>query len=292
MSENEEQPEGVLGLPLEVYVNDSQGYPIYGCYDEDGAQFEYTGPSNPNSLSTLFGRWTGPAPFADGLPVIIDGTERSALDTFSMLYTIQCYMFGHHVQDIDEAYVDRIKAAIQRGTISITKHTNEFMMAMRILRSFERTGHIFDSVNMFGQSDYATRLAAIPADQRWSEQRDMSYPQFQFTDEEKQRVRDCFQLNPDADLTDIPTTLRFMECAGLTSSYAYVWMSQKYFNMLEGQKAFKHMQDQMVPLNRNADAIPMWEHPKKNDPFKQLQPEVSVRSLTTDLTSSILETLI
>lgn len=290
MSENE-STESLLGLALETFTESSGDQTIYGCYDEDGASYTYLGPTNPASKSTLFGRWTGPAPYCDGLPVIIDGTEKSALDSFSMLYTIQCYTHGHHVEEIDEAYINRIKAALQRGTISITKHTNEFMTTMRILRSFERTGHIFDSVNMFGQSDYSVRLAGVHSDARWSEDKDMSYPMFQFTDSEKQRLKDCFDLNPDADLVDIPTLLKFMESAGITSSYAYIWMSQKYFNMLEGQKAFKYMQEQASKLQPN-DSIPTWEEPKKNDPFKQLQPEVTLRSLTSDLTSTILETLI
>ncbi len=290
MVENESKDK--VGLALEVFSEERNGRVIFGCYDEEGGVYEYTGPQNVNSLSTLFGRWTGPSPYCDGFPVIIDGTERSSLDTFSMLYTIQCYSFGYHIAEIDDAYVTRIKAALQRGSITITKHANEFFMAMRILRSFERTGHIFDSVNMFGQSDYAAKLAAIPADMRWSENRDMSFPTFQFTDQEKRRIMQCFELNPDADLDDIPTTLRFMESAGITSCYAYIWMSQKYFNMLEGQKAFQYMRDQVRPLNEHVDAIPMWEHSKKNDPFKQLQPQVTLRSLTADLTSSILETLL
>lgn len=281
-----------LGLALEVFAEDREGRTVYGCYDENGASYEYTGPTHSKSLSTLFGRWTGPAPFCDDLPVIIDGTERSALDTFSMLYTIQCYMFGHHVADTDEAYINRIKAALQRGSISISKHANEFMTAMRILRSFERTGHIFDSVNMFGHSDYASRLAGIPSDQRWSESKDMSYPVFEFTEVEKQKLSQCFQLNPDADLRDIPTALRFMESAGVTSSYAYIWMSQKYFSMMEGQKAFKFMRDQLGPLNAHADVMSQWGSEEKNDVFKQLQPEVVLRSLTSDLTSTILESVI
>jgi hypothetical protein len=83
-----------------------------------------------------------------------------------------------------------------------------------------------------------------------------------------------------------------MESAGLSSSYPYIWLAQRQFNTMQSEYAFTYMQQQLNALNSSNGLFPAWERREKNDPFKQLQAAVSLDSLTTDLTASILETLL
>jgi hypothetical protein len=285
-----------FGLPLTCFSETRLGREIFGCFDERGVRYEYRGPPHPNSTTTVFGNWTGPAPYANDLPVKVKGrsnAETSALDSFSLLYTILCYDFGFHVTEIDVEYTSRIQAALARGVISPFKNANEFDASMKIVRSFQRTGHIFDAVNAFGETEYALRLGAIPRDSRWMDRNaEMTFPVFELTGEEKDRCRSVFALNPGMQIENVQSMLKFMESAGLQASYPYIWLAQRQFSTLQSQYAFNYIQEQMKELNVASGLFPTWDGGKKNDPFKQLQAVVSLQSLTTDLTASILETLL
>lgn len=272
------------------------GREVFGCFDERGVRFEYRGPAHPNSTTTVFGTWTGPAPYANDLPVKVKGRispETSALDSFSLLYTLLCYDYGFHVTEIDREYAARIQAALARGVISPFKNSNEFDAAMKILRSFQRTGHIFDAVNAFGETEYATRLGAVPTDSRWIQRNaEMTFPLFELTEEQRQRCQQAFALNPNIQIEDVSSLLKFMESAGLSTSYPYLWLAQRQFNTLQSGYAFSHIKEQLQTLNASSGLFPAWQRREKNDTFKQLQAAVSLESLTTDLTASILETLL
>lgn len=269
---------------------------MFGCYDERGVRFEYRGPAHPNSTTTVFGNWVGPAPYANDLPVKVKGRqlpETSGLDSFSLLYTILCYDYGYHVTEIDREYASRIQAALSLGVISAFKSSAEFDASLRILRSFQRTGHIFDVVNAFGQTEYATRLGSVPRDARWMQSHaEMSYPTFDLTQTEIEMCRQAMVLNPQAQVGDIDSMLRFMEAAGLRSSYVYLWMAQRRYSAMQGTYAFEYIKRQLETITNNNGTFPAWHRAEKNDPFKQLQPALSLHTLTTDLTSSILETLL
>jgi hypothetical protein len=197
------------------------------------------------------------------------------------------------VTEIDEEYAARIQAALTMGVISVFKNSAEFDSALRILRSFQRTGHIFDVVNAFGQTEYATRLGGVPRDARWIQNNaEMSYPTFDLSDEEIGMCRQVMELNPDANVDDMDSMLRFMEAAGLRSSYPYIWLSQRRYNAIQGEYAFQYIKEQMDTMLSSKRTFPMWHKSKKNNPFKQVQSSLSLHSLTTDITSSILETLL
>jgi len=284
-----------FGMSLVCFVETRLGREVFGCYDERGVRFEYRGPGHPNSTTTVFGNWVGPAPYANDLPVKVKGRqqpETSALDSFSLLYTILCYDYGYHVTEIDQEYAARIQAALSLGVISPFKSYPEFDAAIRILRSFQRTGHIFDVVNTFGQTEYATRLGSVPRDARWMQSHaEMSFPTFDLTQMEMEMCRLAMELNPQASIEDVDSMLRFMEAAGLRASYPYIWLAQRRYNALQGDYAFEYMKQQLDTISSQGN-FPVWHRTEKNDPFKQLQPSLSLHSLTTDLTSSILETLL
>jgi len=291
---NDELPN--FGLPLVCFVETRLGREVFGCYDERGVRFEYRGPGHPNSTTTIFGNWTGPAPYANDLPVKVKGrqqAETSALDSFSLLYTILCYDYGFHVTEIDVEYAARIQAALALGVISPFKQSSEFDSAMRILRSFQRTGHIFDVVNAFGETEYATRLGGVPKDAKWIKKNaEMSYPTFDFSPYEMSKLQQTIDLNPDADVTDIDSLLRLMEAADLRTSYPFIWLTQRRYNALQGEYAFQHIKNQLNVMVPSTSAFPQWHKQEKNDPFKQIQSAVTFQSLTNDLTASIFESLL
>jgi hypothetical protein len=245
------------------------------------------------SSSTIFGVWTGPAPYANDLPVMVKGRqtmERSALDSFSLLYTILVYDYGYHIPEIDREYVARIHSALVRGVISGIRNTSEFDAAMRIMRSFERTGHIFDAVNARRATDYATKLAGVPTEARWiQENAEMTFPSFEFTEDERQVCQQALRLNPHVRVNDIASLLMFLELAGMQSSYPYLWLSQRHFSTVQSQYAFERLQQQIQSLSATSGLFPAWREDKKNDMFKQLEGSISLQSLTTDLTAAIIE---
>jgi len=145
--------ERINGQPLRV-VSESTGRKangerIFAVETEEGAVLAYTGPSHPSSTTTLYGKWTGVAPFANALPVKVNrrnafGDEAySALDTFSMAYLVNSYTDGYHNKEADEKYMKRIRAAIDNGFIGESVDPDEFRVARMILQEFEENGHLF-----------------------------------------------------------------------------------------------------------------------------------------------------
>ena len=145
----------INGRPLEVFANrtgrKSDGSTIYSVRTENGDTLSYTGPSHPASTTTLYGNWTGIAPFANALPPKVSRTSGfggrafSALDTFSMAYLINSYEDGYHNKEADDMYQKRIRAAIRNGFISDAIDHNENRVANMILKEFQEKGHIFGS---------------------------------------------------------------------------------------------------------------------------------------------------
>jgi len=143
----------INGRPLEVFANrtgrKSDGSTIYSVRSENGDTLSYTGPSHAASTTTLYGNWTGIAPFANALPPKVSrvsgfgGRAFSALDTFSMAYLINSYEDGYHNKEADDMYQKRIRAAIRNGYISDAVDHNENRVANMILKQFADKGHIF-----------------------------------------------------------------------------------------------------------------------------------------------------
>jgi len=143
----------VNGRPLDVFMNrsgrKSDGSTIFSCRTETGETLSYTGPSHDASSTTLYGSWTGIAPFANSLPMKVSRTNGfgdkafSALDTFSMAYLVNSYSDGYHNEQADKTYQKRISAAIRNGFISDAIDSNEHRVALLILKQFKEKGHIF-----------------------------------------------------------------------------------------------------------------------------------------------------
>ena len=143
----------VTGRPLQVLVEGqgrkSNGERVYAVVTETGETLSYTGPSHPASTTTLYGKWTGVAPFADAEPMKVSrqnafGSQAySALDTFSLAYLVNSYSNGYHNQKADEMYQKRIHMAIDNGFISEAIDGEELRVAKFILQQFEESGHLF-----------------------------------------------------------------------------------------------------------------------------------------------------
>lgn len=154
LHETEEHSENrIEGRPLRVILETktrkANGERVYSVETEDGEVLSYTGPSHPSSTTTLYGKWTGVAPFANSPPVKVSRSNAfgdvsySALDTFSMAYLINSYSDGYHNKEADDRYKLRIRKAIENGYISAENDSEEFRVATKILREFETSGHLF-----------------------------------------------------------------------------------------------------------------------------------------------------
>jgi hypothetical protein len=143
----------ISGRPLHVVTEGlgrkANGQRIFGVSDENGDVLSYSGPSHPASSTTLYGRWTGVAPFANDFPVKVSrqnafgGQSYSALDTFSLAYLVNSYTNGYHNAEADQMYIKRISAAINNGFISESIDAEELRVAKQILREFNERGHLF-----------------------------------------------------------------------------------------------------------------------------------------------------
>lgn len=166
----------INGRPLHVMTEGlgkkANGERIFGVVDEKGNALSYSGPTHPASTTTLFGRWTGVAPFANDQPVKVQrqnafgGQSYSALDTFSMAYLVNSYTNGYHNADADQMYMKRIMAAINNGFISESIDSEELRISRLILLHFNEKGHLFGvedegvapiQGNMLTQIDTAAR---------------------------------------------------------------------------------------------------------------------------------------
>jgi len=143
----------VNGRPLHVVTEGlgrkANGERIFGVADETGNVLSYSGPAHVSSSTTLYGKWTGIAPFANDFPVKVSrqnafgGQSYSALDTFSLAYLVNSYTNGYHNSEADDMYQKRIKAAINNGFISESIDAQELRVAKQILQEFSERGHLF-----------------------------------------------------------------------------------------------------------------------------------------------------
>jgi hypothetical protein len=286
-----------FGLPLICFKEVVRGNEVVGCFDERGTRFEYRGPTHVNSTTTLFGVWTGPAPYANDVPVNVKGWPEmgtSALDSFSLLYTILTYEFGHHSEEINNEYIARIQAALRRGVITVSRNVAEFDTAMRIIKSFRRTGHIFDAVNAFGQTEYSTRLGGVPYSSRWMDANaQMTFPMFEFLPEEQDQLRQAFELNPTRIIKTTDELLAFLESADLRTSYPYIWLSQRRFKTMQADRALEHVLQTIQPLQKSSTILPSWtQDDEKTMEYNQIQPEIRTQALLNDLVANVLEALL
>lgn len=287
--------EELLGLPLDCFVDSHRDTPVLVCLNELGDRFEYTGPSNPSSSTTLFGRWTGPAAYFDDLPVKVMGRygkQTSALDSFSMLYTIETYEKGHHAEEVNRKYVERIVAALNRGVIATYRDMDEFTAASRIVDSFQRTGHVFDVLSNESKLMYAASLGAVPHSSRWVEHDAMqSFPMFQLTESEIESVREAFANNPGVAVETTEDVIHWLEASGLGHSYAAVWLKQRKLHERQMFHATEHLLEQLKTVHRDPRYLPRWENVAKKS-YVPVNNSVTIDSIAHDITSSILESLL
>ena len=161
----------VNGRPLHVVTEGlgrkANGQRIFGVSDEKGNVLSYSGPSHPASSTTLYGRWTGVAPFANDFPIKVSrqnafgGQSYSALDTFSLAYLVNSYTNGYHNSEADQMYIKRITAAINNGFISESIDAEELRVAKQILREFNERGHLFAAETSAGGAVQGNLLTEI-----------------------------------------------------------------------------------------------------------------------------------
>lgn len=286
--------EEFLGLPLECFKDGVNDKEVLVCLDERGERFEYRGVQNSNSTTTMYGRWTGPAAYFDDLPVKVlgnHGKQTSALDSFSMLYAIQCETWGHHNESVNEQYVRRINAALQRGVISSFRDMNEFKVATRIVDSFARTGHLFDVLTDYAEMSYAARLGAVHGTAKWiAHDASMTFPVFDFTDDERASMKELHVANPRVSVEKLEDVIEFLESGGLGSSYACVWLKDRLYKQMQAEKAWRHVRDVIEGERVQSDVIPSWRSDKKS--YVKVGNAVTIESVEHDITASILESLL
>ena len=289
--------EDLVGLPLECYVSYQTGQPMLACMNELGEEFLYKGPANSTSDSTIFGVWTGISPFANDIPVKVMtryGKKTSALDSFSMLYTIQCYDQGYHVSTINEQYIQRIQAAVDRGVISTYRDMAEFSAASQILDSFYRSGHIFHIVSNAAEFKHSTELGAFPKPMQFvQDDAQDTYPLFTFTEEEEGMIRDALERT-NLSIHTTEDVLMVLREAGMDSSYVYHWFKKKYFDQMQTSFAMTHvssLMDQLRPTHRSI--LPSWDMRSKTSRTVRKKPlHTILETLGNDITSEILQGLL
>lgn len=284
-----------FGLALDCFADGVDNRLVLVCLDEEGVRYEYKGPSNPNSTTTLFGRWTGPGAFCDDVPAKVvgrNGRETSALDSFSMLYAIQCYELGHHNQTINVQYINRIGTALERGVISSFKDMAEFKAASRILDSFQRTGHLFDILTKEAELMYASSEGAVHPENKWIEHdASLSYPLFEFSETEMEALARGFEQNPNAKVTNLHELIEWLKTCGMESSYPFVWMQNRVFQYEQALFAADHMLEQLKHVERNSRFLPSWLALSKKS-FVKARSAVTIESIAHDITANIIQTLI
>jgi hypothetical protein len=220
------------------------------------------------------------------------GLETSALDSFGLMYTILCYDFGQYVDEINQEFIARIVIAIGKGVISERKNSKEFEVANQILNSFARSGHLFDAlheevVEVEASTDIQSHLSVKYMDAHAK----MSYPSFDFSDEQASSLQNAFDNMPNADIRDIPAMLEFLQSANLQASFPFMWLRQKYYDQMQLEGAFAVMKDEISQLNAGSKLFPSWAK-RKDGVFKSLKPELSLTTLIGDCTASILQSML
>lgn len=283
-----------VGLPLQCFVDGDNNQRVLVCLDEQGTRFEYKGPSNSYAPTTLYGRWTGFAAYCDDLPVKVmgrNGKQTSALDSFSMLHTIQVYENGHFVDVVNQMYVDRIAAALRRGVISTYRDMEEFNAASRIVDSFNRTGHVYDTISNEAKLMYAASLGAVHPTSRWVEHNaEQSYPMFVLHEKDLEKCRSVFDANPSAPLESTEDVIHFMEAAGLNTNYAAIWLRRKKMEEQQMQMATQHLVNQLKTQKKDSRYLPQWTLESKKSLVSN--EATTIDTLAHDITVSIIQTLL
>lgn len=285
-------------LDSEVYTS-TNGKAVFVVYAENGDRYEYNGPDHPNSTTTLYGNWTGIAPYANALPVKVRGRyhwQTSALDSFSMLYYIQSYTMGYHNVQQDTEYIQRIQSALDARTISATRDLDEFKTALRILRSFETSGHIFQTIAMTASTDeYDVSVGALPRStlQQIFQDASSTYPLFDFSDEEVAQYKEFVQLNPSIPPpTDVKTLVEYLTEAGLGSSVECLWLKKRLFETNQAEEATKHMVAQLSSHHKGPSYLfPSFTTSQQRrtvTPKTSVQEDVMIQAVTSKIISSLL----
>lgn len=193
----------INGRPLQVLTEGqgrkADGSRIYAVVTEEGETLAYTGPAHPASTTTLFGKWTGVAPFANDLPTKVSrqnafgGQGFSALDTFSLAYLVNSYNTGYHNAEADQKYIKRINAALSNGFISESIDGDELRAARLILREFEENGHLFGADNSVEvKGNLLTEISAMSRGDLSGIGDDVTGIPVAFSLKRKRRIEDLF----------------------------------------------------------------------------------------------------
>lgn len=284
----------LVGLPLQCFVEGDNNQRVLVCLDEEGTRFEYKGPSNPFSSTTLYGRWTGPAAYYDDLPVKVvgrNGKQTSALDSFSMLHAIQIYQHGHHTLDVNLMYVERIAAALKRGVITSYRDMDEFTAASRIIDSFNRTGHVYDVISTESKLHFAASLGAVHQTSRWVEHHaEQSFPMFSLSSSDLEKCRSVFEQNGQVSLETSTDVIHFLEAAGLENHYALIWLKRKKLEEQQLHMASQHVAEQLKGIHYDPNFLPQWNRETKKSLVTN---EAStLDTIAHDITVSIIHSLL
>lgn len=242
----------INGDALECFLSSTGEFCIL---DEDGVMYQYKGSTNPGSKTTIFGRWTGITPFADGLPIKVKGRNGpvdSALDTFSMLFYILCLQSGFHNSITEKEYIQRIRLAMERNVITPSRDMNEFDAASRILRSYQLHGHTYDLLSRPEEFQTVINMAGNVKPNQWSAfDPRTTFPMFTLSDEEVSHYNSFLSVNGGSMLPRIETVeglLEYMKQAGMDNSFEYNWFATKVMESQHVEYAFHHFADQLNEL--------------------------------------------
>ena len=300
---NESKMDGV-GFALEVFSKQFSGIVKFGVKDENGLEFIYIGPGQPNSSTTLFGKWTGIAPYADALPVLVKGRNgmiTSALDSFAMMYTIRSYTDGYHNEVLDTEFITRIKHALEKGVISPSRDFDEFNISMRILHSFFKDGHMFNIHSDLGKFEYEASLAANHEQgmRKLNMNVDETFPMFKFNTEEEEMYKRFVEMNGGTSLTkidSIDTLLNYMEHAGLQNSFEYLWFIRQVRQTKRASEAFKVFASYLDSLKEGVNgeffSIDLSRKKVLNRINLSITPASRESEMVREITSEIISTLL
>jgi len=193
----------INGRPLQVLTEGqgrkADGSRIFSVVSESGEVLSYTGPAHPSSSTTLFGKWTGVAPFANDMPMKVSrqnafgGQSFSALDTFSLAYLVNSYTSGYHNNEADQKYIKRINAALNNGFITESIDGEEFRVAKLILKEFNERGHLFGAENSQEvKGNLLTEIDAMARGTLSTVGDDVSGVPIAFTAGRKRKIADVF----------------------------------------------------------------------------------------------------
>jgi hypothetical protein len=287
-----------FALDCEVYTS-GFNKPVFVVFAENGERVEYNGPDHPDSTTTIYGVWTGVAPYANALPAKVRGRyqlQTSALDSYSMLYYIQCYQQGFHNSQLDQEYVNRIKAALDVGTIRAQRDLNEFKAALRILRSFETSGHVFQSIVAEDASmEYDLSVGSLPRSmlEKLFTDASTSYPLFELSEPELEQYQSFVSMNSDLrPPSSIEELVEYMEEADLRSTVEYVWLSKRMYEYKQAAMSAQRLISQLYPYHTGSSStFPMIggsERRRTHVPKESVQEEAIIQSITSKIISSLL----